>query len=73
MLQVVKVCKDINQQGHIREMYDILLKWVLLRLWGGNPSLLNMIEVLPPVMSILEKKKLILTDNDVEVVIAIIR
>ena len=53
VLQVVKICKDINQQANIREIYDLLFKWILIRLWGGSPSILSMIEVIPPVMSIL--------------------
>lgn len=51
----------------------MILKWALVRLWGGNPSLLNVIEVVPPIMSILEKKNIVLTDNDVEVIIGVIR
>jgi hypothetical protein len=51
----------------------LILKWALVRLWGGNPSLLNVIEVVPPIMSILEKKNIVLTDNDVEVIIGVIR
>ena len=42
-------------------------------MWGGNPALLSMIEVLPPILSVLEKKKLFLQDQDVEIIVAIIR
>lgn len=49
------------------------MKWVFLRLWGGNPAIQSIIEILPPVMSILEKKKLALNDNEVDLIIAILR
>lgn len=64
ILQIVKICKDLNQQASIREIYDLIFKWALIRLWGGNSSLLTIVEVIPPVMSILEKKKIYLNDND---------
>lgn len=45
----------------------------MIRLWGGNSSLLTIVEIIPPVMSILEKKKVYLNDNDIEIIIGIIR
>jgi hypothetical protein len=61
-VQIMKLCKDVSHQGQIREIYDILFKYILLRLWGGNPGMLSLIELLPPIMSILEKKGIPLTD-----------
>lgn len=73
ILQLIKLCKDINFQNHFREIYDLLLKWTLVRLWGGSPALLSIIEIFPPIMSILEKKKLVLNDFEVDLIIAVIR
>ena len=69
----MKLCKDVSNQGQIREIYDILFKWILLRLWGGQPGLVSIIELLPPIMSILEKKGITLNDFEVELSITIIR
>ena len=35
---LVKACNDINQQAQLKEMFDVLLKWLLMRLWGGQPA-----------------------------------
>lgn len=43
-------------------MFDVLLKWILLRLWGGQPAFCNAIELVFPLLSVLEKKKAVLTD-----------
>ena len=61
------------QSSRTYQRDDIILRWVLLRIWGGNPAIISIIEVLPPVMSILEKKRLVLNENDTEVVVGIIR
>ena len=37
-LQLIRLCKDVTFQNHFREIYDLLLKWTLLRMWGGSPS-----------------------------------
>lgn len=73
VIQLIKLCKDLTYQGHIRELYDILMKWTFIRLWGGNPALLNIIELLPPMISILEKRKLPLNDLEIDLVLAVIR
>ena len=49
------------------------MKWVFIRLWGGNPSIQSIIEILPPIMSILEKKTLALNDNEADLIISILR
>jgi hypothetical protein len=36
--QLVNLCKDVTFQNHFREIYDLILKWALLRIWGGRPS-----------------------------------
>lgn len=61
--QIIKLSKDIAHHNEIREVYDLILKWVFLRLWGGNPPVNMILEVLPHVMSILEKKKLAINDG----------
>jgi hypothetical protein len=43
-----------------------------MRLWGGAP-LLSVFEVFPPILTILEKKKLLLNDFEVDLIIAVIR
>lgn len=62
-VQIMKICKEIAYQNELREIYDLLIKWVFIRLWGGNPAIQSIVEILPPVMSILEKKKLALNEN----------
>jgi hypothetical protein len=43
-------------------LFDVLLKWVLMKLWGGQPALCHTIELVFPLLSILEKKKAVLND-----------
>jgi hypothetical protein len=57
--------KDQTYQAHIREIYDVLYKWILLRLWGGQPGMMTTIELVAPILTVLEKKKLALTDFEV--------
>ena len=51
----------------------MIFRWVFLRLWGGNPALQSLIELLPPVMSILEKKKVMLSEYDTDIIVGIVR
>lgn len=44
-----------------------------MRLWGGAPALLSIVEVFPPILSILEKKKLSLNDFEVDLILAVVR
>ena len=53
MSQLIKASKDINYQTQLKELFDILLKWVLMRLWGGQPALCHIIELVFPLLSIL--------------------
>lgn len=71
--QIIRLCKDISHQNSIREINDLIFKWVFMKLWGGNPAVSSILEVLPPVMSILEKKKLALNDGEVDIIVAIMR
>lgn len=71
--QIIKLSKDIAHHNEIREIYDLILKWVFIRLWGGNPPVNMILEVLPHVMSILEKKKLAINDGEVDIIVAILR
>ena len=59
---LIKACNDINQQAQLKEMFDVLLKWILMRLWGGQPALCTIIELVFPLLSVLEKKKAVLND-----------
>ena len=43
VLLIIKLCKEVTFQNHFREVYDLILKWTLLRLWGGSPSLLTIV------------------------------
>jgi hypothetical protein len=38
-----KLCRDLSYQDRIRELYDVLFKWILLRLWGGQPGVISII------------------------------
>lgn len=40
---ISKLCRDIAQHNNIREIYDILIKWIFLRMWGGVSSINNLI------------------------------
>lgn len=71
--QIIKASKDINYQTQLKELFDIFLKWVLMRLWGGQPALCQIVELVFPLLSILEKKRAALTDFEVDLVLAIIR
>ena len=35
---LIRASKDINQQPQLKELFDVLFKWVLMRLWGGQPA-----------------------------------
>jgi hypothetical protein len=48
-----KLSKDLSYQDRIRELYDVLFKWILLRLWGGQPGTISIIELVAPILSIL--------------------
>jgi hypothetical protein len=62
VVQVIKLSKDLTYQSQMRELYDVFLKWILLRLWGGQPGMITTIELVAPILSIMEKKKLALAD-----------
>ena len=62
--QLIRFLKNADQQESLRYLSDIILKWVFLRLWGGNPALQSLIEVLPPLLAILQKKSLFLNEGE---------
>lgn len=62
-----------SHQAETIYLYDILLKWVLIRLVSGNMKIRNIIEVVPAILSILYRKKKTLSNNELELVMAIIR
>jgi len=43
LVQIIKLAKDGSYQANIRELFDLLMKWILLRLWGGQPTLISAI------------------------------
>lgn len=51
--QIIKLARDPSYQVHTRELHDLILKFVLMRLWGGQPALTNAIEVVAPVLTVL--------------------
>lgn len=63
VVQLAKLInKDVSYHNQIRELYDVIFKWILMRLWGGQPGIVSTIELVAPVLTVLEKKKLALTD-----------
>ena len=48
-----KITTNVSYQSQIRELYDVLMKWLLLRLWGGQTGLIHSIELVVPVLSVL--------------------
>ena len=73
VVYLTKTTTNVAYQSQIRELYDVLMKWLLLRLWGGQTGFVHSIELVVPVLSILEKKKLALTDFEVDLVMTILR
>ena len=71
--KIIKICKDISQQSSIRELYDLLLAWVALKLYGGNPALSLLTELVTPILSILQKKKIALTARYLDIIFTIVR
>ena len=71
--KIIKICKDLSQQPNIREVYDLILSWAALKLYGGNPALSQLIEVITPVLSILQKKKIALADRYMDMIFTIVR
>lgn len=53
VVQLIRLSKDLTYQAQIKELYDVLLKWILLRLWGGQPCFITTIELVAPLLSIL--------------------
>lgn len=60
--QLIKASNDINSQTQLKELFDILLKWALMKLWGGQPALPLIIEFIIRLLCILEKKRAVLND-----------
>ena len=73
VLEFITINKDPENQNSIKELYDIILKLTYLRLFGGAPGLVGIIEVIPSLLNILEKKKITLEDNEISLIIYIIR
>lgn len=67
------MCKDLSLHASLRELNDVVLRWIFLRLWGGNQPAILLMEIVPQMLSILEKKGVGINEHDVSLVIAIIR
>jgi len=72
-LMISKMCKDLSLHGSLRELSDVIQKWILLRLWGGCLPATYLMEIIPQLLSILEKKNVNINEQEVMLVIAIIR
>ena len=58
----------------MREVSDVVLRWVFYRLYGGSPPLAaSLLEVVPQLLGILAKRNLIVSENDVMMVVSILR
>lgn len=68
-----RMCKDLASQSNLREIYDLILKWMYLRLWGGNTSVSSIFEIMPQLLAILEKKSVVIKDHEMELILSIIR
>lgn len=47
------MCRDIAQTNCVREISDLLIKWVIIKLYGGNVASLPLIDLICPVLSVL--------------------
>ena len=71
--KISKLCRDVAETNSIREVSDLILKWVAIKMYGGNLSALQLIQVVSPLLVVLEKKKVAWNDSDVDVIIYITR
>jgi len=52
-LIISKMCKDLSLHTSLRELSDVIQKWILLRLWGGCLPATYLMEIVPQLLSIL--------------------
>ena len=52
-------------------MYDLLIKWVVVRLYGGNVVAMPLVDVVCSVLVVLEKKGVVLLEGDLEAVVCL--
>jgi hypothetical protein len=64
--KLIKACQDITLANSIRELTDLLLKWVTIKLYGGNVPMVGLIELVCTVLVVAEKKKIAWTDFDID-------
>jgi hypothetical protein len=62
-LIISKMCKDLSLHNSLREVADVILKWILLRLWGGCLPATSLLEIVPQLLSILEKKNVTINEH----------
>ena len=62
-VMISKMCKDLSLHGSLRELSDVVQKWILLRLWGGCLPSTYLMEIIPQLLSILEKKNVNITEQ----------
>ena len=68
--KLIKMCgsRDQNLYSSIREVYDLFLKWVAIKMYAGNPLTYKLLELIPAILSVLEKKRVALTDTDIDLI-----
>lgn len=72
-MMISKMCKDLSLHNSLRELSDVIQKWILLRLWGGCLPAIYLMEIVPQILSVLEKKNVNITEQEVLLAIALIR
>ena len=58
--KITKLCKDAEMWGHIREVYDLLVRWMAIKMYAGHCGIVAIAEgfvcgLLPVLLSILLK------------------
>lgn len=51
--RLVKLCRDVSHTNSIKDVYDILLRWVAIKLYGGNCANVGVFDVVGNVLSVL--------------------
>lgn len=51
----------------MREVADLMVKWVSIRLYGGSPLFSGLMELFPALFSVLLKKKVMFTDTEIDI------
>lgn len=71
--KIIKLCRDVAQTNAIREVHDLLMKWIVVKMYGGNVCMLGLMEMICPLLNVLEKKRIAWSDSDIEVLVSLMR